>query len=57
MTVFLWVMIVLMALDAFMKLTWLANGKRPTRTANDLAIDVFGNAALCVWAVVLLVKL
>jgi hypothetical protein len=56
MTVFLWVMIVLMALNAAMKLTWLATGELPARTPKDLAVDVFGNAALCVWAVVLLVQ-
>jgi hypothetical protein len=53
---FLWVMIVLMALEFVMKLTWLAKGQRQTLSAMDLAADVFCNAALCVWAVVLLVQ-
>jgi hypothetical protein len=56
MTVFLWVMLVLMALSAAMKLKWLAKGQIPARTPKDLAIDVFGDAALCAWAVVLLVQ-
>lgn len=55
MTLFLWVMISLFALNAGGKLIWLATRKFPERNSKTEAIDVVVNVAFIVWAVVLLV--
>ena len=54
MTAFLWTMIVLMALMVIGKLIWLAEGKIPERNPKHLAVDIVLDAALIVWASILL---
>lgn len=56
MTLFLWVLIALLALSVVGKLVWLATGHMPPRNPRAEAFDVLVNAALIAWAVALLVK-
>jgi len=56
MTAFLWTLIVLTALSCVGKLYWLATGTMPPRNPGVEALDVFINACMIVWAVVLLVR-
>lgn len=55
MTAFLWTLIVLLALTSIGKLVMLATGNLKPRTPGAEAFDVACNAALLVWAAVLLV--
>lgn len=57
MTTFLWAMIVLCGLGVVGKLLWLATGRLPPRTPFQEAADVAFNAAVVVWAAVLLARL
>lgn len=54
MTIFLWVVLVLCAVDGVGKLACLAAGSLPPRTKLGTALDVIGCVALVVWAAVLL---
>lgn len=51
---FLWTLIALLALSSIGKLVMLAKGDMPRRTPIAEAFDVACNAALLVWAAVLL---
>ena len=51
---FLWVNIIMLALTVVGKLTWLSRGHFPSRRRDHEAADVAINAALIVWAAVLL---
>ena len=54
MTWFLWVNIVMLVLTVVGKLVWLSSGYLPSRRRDHEAADVAINAALIVWAAVLL---
>jgi len=53
---FLWVLIALLTLTGCGKLLWLVSGNLPPRKPAEEAIDVLVNAALVVWAAVLLAR-
>ena len=57
MTLFLSVMIFLMAVSVFGNLVVLVNGRPKAPTPAQSALNVFVNGCLIVWAVVLLVKM
>lgn len=54
MTTFLWIVLVLCAVEGVGKLAYLAAGSLPPRTKLGTALDVIGCVVLVVWASVLL---
>lgn len=56
MKLFLWTLIALLAITCLGKLASLVNGDLPPRTPGWQAADVAFNAALLVWAAVLLAE-
>lgn len=52
----MWVMIVMFALGAIVKLCWLGSGNYPERKPFEAAADVVVNIAFLVWAILLLFK-
>ena len=54
MTAFLWVMVVLLALDSLGKISWLSKGVLPAREPFEILCDVVLNFALVGWALWLL---
>lgn len=56
MTIFLWTMLVLIALSVIGNLSWLVSREFPLRTAQKAAIDVAVNVCILAWIVVLLSK-
>ena len=54
MNYFLWTMVVMLGLDALVKLSWLSKGVFPPREPWEEAIDVAINAGLIGWALWLL---
>ncbi|MFA6125421.1 hypothetical protein [Sphingomonas sp.] len=54
MNVFIWFMAAILALDCLVRLFWLGTGNYPQRTPGNIAGDLACNAALLIWACVLL---